>query len=190
MDPDSELLRKCWEGDPTAFRDLVHRYEGMVYSLARRTLRSDEEADDAAQEVFLNVFRSIPFFRGDCTVKTWVYRIAVNECIARSKRRKRRESTVRPFFDGEEDDIGSPSHGLTASEALERDEEARRVRAAVAKLPEKYRVAMILRYFDGLSYDEVSDALDVPLNTLKVWLYRAKGLLREELQGTLGKDAG
>lgn len=184
MNPDSELLRRCWEGDRTAFGELVHRYEGMVYSAARRMLRTREDAEDAAQEVFLNVFRSIPYFREECTVKTWIYRIAVNECIARNKRRKRHESTVRPLFDGEEVDTTSPGESAAPLATMEQQEEAHRLRSAIDGLPEKYRMAICLRYFEGLSYGEAADALEIPVNTLKVWLFRAKGLLRKELEGT------
>ena len=181
MDEDREFLRRCWEGDRAACRDLVRRYQGMVYGLATRALRSKDEAQDAAQEVFLNVLRSIPFFRGDCTVKTWIYRIAVNECIARSKRQRRRERHVRRFDDGEEAGISLPQAPEATLDHLVSREETRRVRAAIDELPEKYRMAILLRYFDGLAYEETAEVLQIPLNTLKVWLFRAKGLLRGKL---------
>jgi len=188
VDTDRELLRRCREGDPDGFRELVLRYETMVYTLAYRMLRAREEAEDAAQEVFLNVFRALPYFRGECTVKTWIYRVAANECITRSKRRRKRQ-TAATEFDEEHPGPTLLDGEASGPEALERKEQDERVRHAVDDLPEKYRMAVVLHYFEGLSYEEVGEALEIPMNTVKTWLFRAKGMLRARLKEAFAGDA-
>jgi len=187
VDKDAELVRRCWEGDQDAFRELVLRYEEAVYNLAYRMLQNREDARDAAQEIFLNVFRSLPYFRGECAFKTWLYRIASNECISRSKRRRRwrgGETTL-----GEEARVVEDlSAGASSLEVVERKEQIRLLHRAIDELPEKYRIVVVLHYLEGLAYEEIAEALLVPLGTVKTRLFRAKELLRRKLRETLGED--
>ena len=103
MDRDAELLQRCLEGDRETLREIIQRYEVMVYNLSYQMLHNEEDAKDAAQESFLNLFESLPYFRGECSLKTWLYRIVSSQCIARSRRRgaaekgRRRRSNSEKF---------------------------------------------------------------------------------------------
>jgi len=154
----------------------------MVYNLARRMLRDPDAARDAAQEAFLNVFRSLPAFRGECSVRTWTYRIALHECIARSDRSRSERRRLEPI------DACDAAAGALASpeplpgDAIDRDARDALVRCAIGQLPGRYRAVVVLRYLEARSYDEIAELLDVPMGTVKTWLFRAKDLLREHLR--------
>jgi len=169
---DQELVEACCRGDRAAAEALVRRYQSVVYTLALRMLGDTQEAEDAAQTVFLNALRSLHLFRGGSSLKTWLYRITVNECSARTKLRKR---FPRPASD--DDPVASlPDQKRLASD-LANDKE-QETRNAVAALPESYRLPVIMRYFEDLSYEETALALGISVDTVKVRLFRARGMLK------------
>ncbi len=183
MDKDAELVQRCWEGDQDAFRELVLRYEKMVYNLAYRMLRDREDARDAAQEIFLSVFRSLPYFRGDCAFRTWLYRVASNECISKSKRRSRRRSSEKAINWEERQAMEARIGERLSMATAEQEERDHLLHQAIDGLPEKYRIVVVLHYLEGLAYEEIAEVLFVPLGTVKTRLFRAKDLLRKKLRG-------
>ena len=169
---DANLVARCLEGDREALLELIRAHEKMVYGIAYRTLGDPEEARDAAQEVFLKVLESLPYFRGESKLSTWIYRIALNECSARIKRSRMRAEVALPEV---------PDSGPSALEAMEEEERNRLLRSAVAGLPKKYRRVVVLHYFEGLSYEEVAEVLLLPVGTVKARLFRARKMLRKKL---------
>lgn len=159
---DAELMRRVSLGDREAFHSIVRRHQDRVLGLAAR-FASPSEAEDIAQEVFLSVYRSASRFRGDATFQTWLYRIVVNTCL----NWKRRAKAV-PFPDNAEPQ--APEEDLS--------DIALRVREAIARLPDRQRVAVLLHRFEGMSYRQVAEAMGLSEEAVESLLARAYRALR------------
>lgn len=179
---DREFIHRLKSGSRAAFELLLDRCERRVFNLALRMLGDASDAEDAAQDIFVEVHRSLPRFRGDSRLDTWVHRIAVNVCLQR--RRKRSVSTVELL----EQDLGATAEGDPFREAA-RSELRDVVASAVRRLPEGQREVVLLHGMQGLSYSEVARALDCPVGTVKSRLSSAFKKLRELLEGYVGGDA-
>jgi RNA polymerase sigma-70 factor, ECF subfamily len=167
------LIERCRAGDDIAFSELVDRYKNLVYAIVSRMVSDRTQADDLAQDVFLKVHRGLPYFRGDARLSTWIYRIVANVC---TQARERRSFDVP--LDGGGDDRPAIQRG--ASDAAFADIELRdRLDKALAQLPEHYRMLVAAHYLEGVQYDALAEALDLPIGTVKTHLYRAKRRLRE-----------
>ena len=175
IDDDQTLVSAALGGRPDAFGALVERYDRAVYHLAFRTLRDREEARDATQEAFFKAYRSLKTFKPGAKFSTWVFAIAYHACCDRLARRKR--------YSGEElperaDPAAGPEQQAVAGD------EARRLRAAIEALPQKYRTVITLYHLQGRQYDEIADVLGIPMGTVKTHLFRAKEQLRRLLAQT------
>lgn len=170
---DLEDVRASQRGDREAFDRLVERYQRAVYRLCYRYVNSHEDANDLAQETFLKAYRAIDRFRGDSAFSTWMYRIAVNSCL--NFRQGRRPETTALF---ESLSDASPR----ADTELERESEAVRVRAAVARLPERQRATLILKVYQELTHEEVAAVLGSSVGTVKANLFHALKNLRKLLE--------
>jgi RNA polymerase sigma-70 factor, ECF subfamily len=169
------LLERCRAGDDDAFRELVDRYKDLVFALIARTVQDRARAEDLAQDVFLRVHRGLPYFRGEARLSTWIYRIVANVCVQDHSRPR----TVSL------DDDRTPVRP-TATDRQFGDLELRdRLEKAIARLPANYRLLVAAHYLDGVQYEELADALQLPLGTLKTQLYRAKQQLRRLLETEL-----
>jgi RNA polymerase sigma-70 factor (ECF subfamily) len=190
---EGELVASCRSGDPLAFAQLVRLHEGMVVTLAARLLGEAEEARDVAQEVFLQVYRMLGAFQGRSSLKTWIYRIAVNQCHNRRRfwrrRRRDRETALDEGLLGPALVPGQPGSGLGGSvrmgpyEETLRRERALRVQAALLGLRFEQRAVLVLREVEGLTCEEVAAALGVPEGTVKSRLSRAREAMRRKLRG-------
>lgn len=169
---DQTLVAQTLAGRPEAFGTLVERYDRAVYHLAYRTLRDQEEARDAAQEAFFKAYRSLRTFKPGAKFSTWIFAIVYHACCDRLARRKRYSNEELPE---RADTAAGPE-----SEAIANDE-AKRLRAAIAELPEKYRTVITLYHLQGRQYDEIAQVLGVPMGTVKTHLFRAKEQLRRIL---------
>lgn len=170
---DDDLIALTIAGRADAFETLVSRYERAVYHLAYRTLREVEEAKDAAQEAWLKAYRGLRSFRPGAKFATWIFTICYRVCCDKLAKRKR--------FTGEEpSDVPDPAAG--PERLYEAEEDAARLRAAIAALPEKYRVVITLYHLQGQQYEEIAAVLGLPLGTVKTHLFRAKDLLRAALE--------
>ena len=166
---DGELVAMALRGDSGAFATLVERYDRAVYHLAYRTLHDVEEARDAAQEAFFKAYRSLRTFKPGAKFSTWIFAIAYHACCDRLNRRKRYSSDELP-------DRADPAPG-PESQAIALDQ-ARRLRAAIEQLPEKYRTVITLYHLQGKQYEEIATVLGLPMGTVKTHLFRAKEHLR------------
>jgi RNA polymerase sigma-70 factor (ECF subfamily) len=179
---DHRLIQRVLAGDETAFERLVERYYPRIDRLAQQIVRHPMTAEDITQEVFLRAYRSLPRFRGEASFYSWLYRITINLCLNHLRRQANRLSPAE-----EPDDLATPAADPSA--LLETQELERLVRRAIDALPPHYRVAVILRDLEGLSYEEIADILGIPLGTVKSRINFGKRLLKEKLRAILGDDA-
>ena len=184
--PERELVASCRTGDHEAFAQLVRLHEGMVVSLAARLLGEVEEARDVAQEVFLQVYRKLGAFEGRSSLRTWIYRIAINQCHNRRRFwRRRRRDRERSLDEAGQAPVppGETGHAASPYQATLRRERARRVQAALLDLRFEQRAVLLLREVEGLTCEEVAAALGVPEGTVKSRLSRAREAMRRKLAG-------
>jgi RNA polymerase sigma-70 factor, ECF subfamily len=177
------LVDSCRSGDPVAFARLVQLHEGMVFSLSARLLGDGEEARDVAQEVFLKVYRQLARFEGRSSLKTWIYRIAVNQCHNRRRFWHRRRRDREEGVEAVTTEAAAARGSSTPYEEARRGERAQRVQAALLELSFAYRSVLVLREVEGLTCEEVAGALGIPAGTVKSRLSRAREAMRLRLQG-------
>lgn len=185
---ESDLVALCRRGDPAAFARLVALHESMVFNLSARLLGDGEEARDVAQEVFLQVYRTLGRFEGRSSLKTWIYRIVVNQCHNRRRfwhrRGRDREEALDEGLPAPERSGGGEWQASPYQQAVQR-ERARRVQGALLGLRFDQRTVLVLREIEGLSCEEVATALGIPEGTVKSRLSRAREALREKLLGLI-----
>ncbi len=161
---------------------LVRLHQRQVYNLALRMLRDADEASEATQEVFLAAWQGLHGFRGDARFATWLYRIAYNYCLKLMEHR-RRDDAAKAELAAESARTNSPAGAISAHHAQDAEREMReRVRGEIANLPPKYRVVLVLRHLQDLSYEEMAEVMRVPIGTVKTQLFRARALLKEQLE--------
>ena len=179
---EKELILHLQQGDEAAFETLVRLYEKKVYTLCRRMCANDEDAQEAAQDAFLALWRSAKSFRGDASLSTWLYRLATNACIDLLRRNKR--GGERVSLDDEEAAFELADESPLPEQALERKETQRLINEGLAALPEDYRAILLLREAEGLSYAEIADAMHLELGTVKSRISRGRVLLRNYLSAS------
>ena len=182
---EAALVQRCAARDEDACADLVAEYQRMVVQLAINLLGDREEALDLSQEVFLRVFRTIHRFRGQSSLRTWIYRIAVNQARNRHRFWRRRHRADQVSLDQHVAAHGQcfSCGGLAPDRVLAQKELAARLQRALDHLPFDQRTAVILREIDGLSYEEIGYSLGLAIGTVKSRLTRARQALRLELRG-------
>jgi RNA polymerase sigma-70 factor (ECF subfamily) len=181
---EAALISRCAIGDEMACTELVAEHQRMVFHLALHMLGDREEALDLSQEVFLNVFRTIGRFRGQSALRTWIYRIVINQARNRQRWWKRRHRSEQVSLEErlETDGTLPPASNVAApDQVLGQKEVAVRVWGALDRLPFDQRTVMILREIDGLSYDEIAFSLGVAVGTVKSRLTRARAAMRTQL---------
>lgn len=173
---DNELVQAVLEGDIESYSELVKRHESRIFYLGIKFLRHYEEAEDFTQEVFLKAFEKLESFSGQVPFAAWLFRIGYNHGV-----NKYRSGSLKPMneeFVEERDGTGRMSDP-GPEETVIRKEEKSQIREILKKLPEMYTVVIRLRFFDGLSYDEIAEALGKPVNTIRSHLFRAKQQIGE-----------
>ncbi|MGI8470284.1 MAG: sigma-70 family RNA polymerase sigma factor [Pyrinomonadaceae bacterium] len=186
---ESEFIERLKAGDAQAFDTLVNRYTADIYALLFRLTQDVEEARDLTQETFLRALKAVKNFRGQADLKTWLYRIAVNESRNRFRwwTRRRREKTISldsktGFGETTVHETISASAENPETETLRRERQTA-LRRALSKLPENFREAIILRDIEGLSYEGVAAALETNIGTVKSRIARGRVELRKMLEG-------
>lgn len=169
---DAELVQASKRGDTDAFSELVRRHRDMVYKVACRFMRDSLLADDLTQEACLKAYRLIGGFRGDCRFSTWLYRVTTSVCLTELNRRKRRNEV--PL---QADHIAEKT-----GEEVETREMAELVRKCVGKLSTRYEKIVTLYYLEQEPYERIAHEMDVPIGTLKTWMYRARKELRHSVE--------
>lgn len=181
---DTSLIDRCVEGDEEACRRLVESHQAMVFQLALALLGDREEALDISQEVFLRVFRTLGSFRGDATLRTWIYRIVINQTRNRQRSWIRRRRDAQVSLEDYASAHGEPraTRQVGPDIQLERLQLAGRMRAAIGALPFDQRSTLVLREFHGMRYQEIAFSLGVTVGTVKSRLARGRAALRESLK--------
>lgn len=185
MEPTDEcLVERCVRGDTEAFASLVDRYRARIFGLILRMVGNREDAEDLAQEAFVRAYRGLHTFDPAQRFSPWLYRVATNHCVSALRRKRLPTVPLVVEVDGETREVPLPDVSGDPARVWLRNEERRELHEAVLALPERYRAAILLYHMEELSYEEIAQVLDVPLNTVRTYLHRARALLRKTLQGT------
>jgi RNA polymerase sigma-70 factor (ECF subfamily) len=180
---EASLVQRCAVGEEAAYAELVNEHQRMVLQLAMNLLGDRDEALDLSQEVFFRVFRTIHRFRGQSSLRTWIYRIAVNQARNRHRFWRRRHRNDQVSLDAHVAAHGELLSGEGGPERVFAQKElAERLQRALDALPFDQRTAIVLREIDGLSYEEIAFSLGVAIGTVKSRLTRARQTLRLELR--------
>jgi len=185
---EQELVQRAIDGDKRAFEELVRMHQGRVVSLCTRMLGRRSTAEEVAQEAFVAAYRNLRKFRGDSRFGTWVYRIAINRCKNRiaheSRRHSERHDSMHATTRYGEDDYQrqyADDSVEAADDMIEKRDRRALVRRAIDQLPQDHRQILVLRDLEELSYDEISDMLNLSPGTVKSRLHRARHALKDLL---------
>lgn len=178
---DMQLVAASQAGDQDAFAQLVQLHQRRVFNLIFRMLHDYDEANEVTQETFLAAWQGLPSFRGDARFSTWLYRIAYNCCLKQLENRKR-DKVLQAFIQQEEQLLQQDNRDAQMSAELESRGNQALVREYLFQLPAKYRIVLILRHLQEMTYEEMAEILTVPIGTIKTHLFRARHLLRERLE--------
>ena len=174
---DTGLLHLVATGDESAFEELVEKYRHSVINTIHRYVGEYDAADDIAQEVFVIVWTKAGTFKGKSSFSTWLYRIVVNECLQFRRTRKRKPPPVSL----DSMDADSPPESLQTGDGHEQAARTAAVRQAIAELPDRQRIAIVLSHYEGLTYVEVAAALETSVPAVESLLIRARSALRDKL---------
>jgi RNA polymerase sigma-70 factor (ECF subfamily) len=187
---DEELVARATAGDLDSFNQLVTRWERPIYALAYRTLGREDEARDVVQEAFLRAYRGLRGFKGEAKFSSWLYRITLNLC--RDWIRRERRAPLVQVPEGT-DPLDLADQRVAPTESVEdlvaRREMSAAVARAMAELPEEQRVAIMLKEYHGLTFQEIADQLNCPLSTVKTRLYQGLSVLRRRLERRQAEEA-
>ncbi|SNR94616.1 RNA polymerase sigma factor [Hymenobacter mucosus] len=180
---DAELVAQFQAGSAAAFRTLVERYQGPVYRTALSLLRSPEEAEDVAQEVFVEVYQTIDRFRGEAALSTWLYRLATSRALKqqRKNRTKKRFTLLTNLLGINHEVLHEPPDHQHPQALLEGQQQQQQLLDAIARLPESQQVAFTLRHEQELSYEEIAAVLGTSVSAVESLLFRARQRLRQFL---------
>ncbi len=195
MNPDDRrLIADALAGHADSFGVLVVRYQDRLYNSVLRVVDSPDDALDAVQDAFINAYQNLGSFKGDSEFTTWLYRIAFNTAISHRRKRRAVVSLDAGRGRGEDgrDGFDPPDPASTAGPGaeLERSEEERLLQAALARLSVEHRAVVVMKDIDGLKYEEIALALDVPIGTVRSRIHRARAELKDLLDPVLGDGAG
>jgi len=187
---DQSLVERVQKGDKSAFDLLVRKYQHKVVKLISRYIKDPEESLDVSQEAFIKAYRALPNFRGDSAFYTWMYRIAINTAknylVAQGRRLPNVDIEVQDAeqFEGE----STLKDYATPERLLQRDEIEQTVFSAIEKLPEDLKTAITLREIEGLSYEEIAEAMSCPVGTVRSRIFRAREAIDKSLKPLLIKE--
>jgi RNA polymerase sigma-70 factor (ECF subfamily) len=174
---DSILVERCRHGDEGAFNQLVERHKREAYRIARRLTRSHEDARDLAQDAFIRCYHSMEDFRGECSFRTWLYRIVVNLSLNQLKSPRVSRRTELP--EGTLERLPADGPGADPAADLELARRSEQLRAAIDRLPPKQKQTLTLKVYGELKYEEISEVMRCPVGTAKANFYHAVKRLRE-----------
>lgn len=173
---DSELVKMCLNGDNEAFSELISRYKRLIYSVAYKFSKNEEEVNDMAQEAFIKIYRSLSRYDDQYKFSTWSVKVATNICLDHVRRRKPEAVSLQEV----ENFTGS---GNFPEEYYLRKEKSQVLKDAIDDLPEIYRVPIVMYHQKGMSYKEIAEYLDKPMSIIKNRIFRARNTLRQNLAG-------
>ncbi len=186
---DQQLVERAQRGDKKAFELLVAKYQRRIHRLLSRFIRDPAEIDDVAQEAFIKAYRALPSFRGESAFYTWLYRIAVNTAKNYLVAAGRRAPTSTQF-DSEEAEAFDDGHQLRHMNTPEAELMSKQIAATVNEtmqaLPDELRTAIVLREIDGMSYEDIAEAMNCPIGTVRSRIFRARETIADRIRPLLG----
>ena len=187
MYSETELIDRLQKGDELAFRFLVETYQRQVFTTVLALIQNMEEAEDVAQEVFVEVYETVHRFRGEARLSTWLYRLATSNALKAIQKRKaqKRFAFLSSLFGDNNEVVHHPPDFHHPGVALEDKEQMQLLFRAIARLPDKQKVAFTLHHVDGLSYQEIAEVMQTTLSSVESLIHRAKQNLKKQLQGYL-----
>lgn len=193
QDQDMELIELFKKGDVQAFEQIVVKYKAKIAGTVYSIINSSQDVEDVVQDIFLIVYKSIHSFKGNSSFSTWLYRITINRCFYELKKRKHKVSSIEDYLNEEEtlqisDILRSPEENL--EDKIINDELRTTIHKILDTLPEKYRIIFILKNINGLSYKEIAQTMNISMNKVKVWLFRAREKLEDRLRPYLSANGG
>ena len=189
---DQELIKQLKEGNESAFKIIVEKWQDMVFNTCMGLVQDANDAEDVAQEVFIQVYESVEQFKGESKFSTWLYRIAVTKSLdhLRKKKRKKRFAFLQSLFGVNEEEVIQDPEFHHPGVKLENKEQAAVLFKAISKLPDNQKAAFTLHKLEGLSYQEVAEALSTTVSSVESLMHRAKGNLRKILTDYYQKNNG
>jgi len=190
-DTDQQLVQRAQRGDLRAFDLLVLKYQGRIAALVSRYVSDAGEVEDVTQEAFIKAYRALGKFRGDSAFYTWLYRIAANAAKNHLVAKGRRPGADATIEDAEGFDEGGLLSEIASPEALAMGSElAEVVESALNALPDELKAALMLREFDGLSYDDIADVLGCPVGTVRSRIFRAREAIDQRVKEQISGGSG
>ena len=171
-----ELVERCRQGDETAFRELVDQYKGLVFALIARSITNRARAEELSQDVFLKVHKGLPYFRGEAKLSTWIYRIVIN--VLSQERPDLATASLDDRDDEDRPRVQPAADDRAFGDLVVKD----RLQKAIEQLPVQYQVLINGHYLKGMRYEDLAEALNMPMGTVKTHLHRAKRRLRHLLE--------
>lgn len=184
---DYDLVQKARLGDQNAFAELMDRYRDSIYFMLLKMVQNKDDADDLTIEAFGKAFNRLDLYTPNFAFSTWLFKIASNNAIDFIRRKKKNTISIDQAIGGDDGDemyMDLKSDGLTPEEISIREQKVKIMRQVVQKLKPRYRQLVEMRYFEQLSYEEISEKLELPLGTVKAQLFRARDLLFEILRSS------
>jgi RNA polymerase sigma-70 factor (ECF subfamily) len=178
---DEQLVEMAVSADADAFGEIVRRWERKIFALCFGMLGREDDARDAAQDAFIAAYRNLSNFRGEARVSSWLHRIAVNQCLTTKRRQKTRSEDFIDDDEGAEDRTFIAAAKYSPANEAERIERLRLVRQAVGALPTDLRQVIVMKEFEEMTFQEISETLELPLSTVKSRVYTALKQLRMRL---------
>ncbi len=182
---DEQLVELAVKENPDAFDEIVKRWERKIFALCFGMLSREDEAKDAAQETFIAAYRNLSRFRGESKVSSWLHRIAINQCLTTKRRAKTRSESFLDDEANSDEKVFVAAGHLSPSKTTEQNERLKIVRQAVNSLPVDLKQVVVMKEFEDMTFQEISDTLNLPLSTVKSRLYTALKQLRLKLERVL-----
>jgi RNA polymerase sigma-70 factor (ECF subfamily) len=174
---DEEIVKKIIQGNQAMFSQLIERYKDKIFTLVYRYTDDYGEAQDVAQEIFIKIYKQMHTFRFQSKVSTWIYRVATNSCIDWDRKRKTKKDTTCLINEALVVDQGrGPEQQFILNE--QRDA----VRDVINRLPENYKLLVIMYHFQNMRYKEISEVLEMPMKTIETGLYRARAMIKKQME--------
>lgn len=185
MEVEKELIEKCKEYDKYSFMKLYNMYEKYLYSLCFNYVQNPHDALDMVQEIYIKIFKNINKFDTDMPFHPWIRKISVNTCLNFKRTIKNNVISMNANISHTEDEIALEDTFVSKEDVLEEiinSETKTIIKTYLNEMPEEYRMVILLRYYEELSYNEIAEIIGKPLGTIKTEIYRAKAILRKKLE--------
>ncbi len=185
--PDTELIKRALAGEQQAYYDILKKYRAPLYNLLYRMVHNKMETEDLVQEAFIKAFSSLATFNDEYAFSTWLYKIAINNCIDFFRKRKLKTFPIDKPIESKDGEFKRelPDVSYRPDKNLLTKEKDQLIEDAISHLPEKYRTAIVLRHHEDKSYEEISELMQIPLGTVKARIFRAREMLKKQLKDKL-----